>query len=157
MNASSPAHYTAQRRRASRVWITIRPTSFRSDPRLHVGAGVRRPAARHGALVQRLQDHVRCIRFDIRGIGMSDALPNLRNSTTSVDDIIAVLDAVGIERAILLGAAFSASSAMSHSGSAIRARERADPFSDPNHAIPSADDLPIQTHGRVSSNGRAPR
>ena len=48
--------------------------------------------------VQRLTTMCRLIRFDMRGIGMSDALPQPPKLDDQCDDIIAVLDAVGIER-----------------------------------------------------------
>jgi class 3 adenylate cyclase len=62
--------------------------------------------------IERLTTMCRLIRFDMRGIGMSDPLPQPPRLDDQCDDIIAVLDAVGSERATLYGAAFGASSAM---------------------------------------------
>ena len=52
------------------------------------------------AVVERLRDSFRCIRYDVRFFGRSEA-PDEEWST--VDDSIAVLDALGIARAALVG------------------------------------------------------
>ena len=51
-------------------------------------------------VVERLRDSFRCIRYDIRFFGRSEG-PDEEWST--VDDSIAVLDALGVERAALVG------------------------------------------------------
>src|SRR5690554_5131696 len=49
----------------------------------------------------------RIVRFDMRGIGMSDPLSAPPTLEEQSDDAIAVLNAAGIERAVLFGAVFS--------------------------------------------------
>src|ERR1700754_2926970 len=55
-----------------------------------------------GAL-QRLPAFSRLIIFDQRGVGLSDPAPGVPRLEQRVDDMRAVLDAVGSERATLLG------------------------------------------------------
>lgn len=52
---------------------------------------------------QRLATFSRLILFDKRGTGLSDRVPDMPTLETRMDDVRAVMDAVGSERAILLG------------------------------------------------------
>ena len=66
---------------------------------------------RHALFLERLGSFSRLIRFDKRGTGLSDrptALPDLR---TRMEDVRAVMDAAGSERAVLFG--YSEGGAMS--------------------------------------------
>ena len=60
-----------------------------------------RAAAR--ALPHRLGTFSRLIRFDKRGTGMSDRPGGLPDLETRMDDVLAVMDAAGRERAVLFG------------------------------------------------------
>jgi pimeloyl-ACP methyl ester carboxylesterase len=53
---------------------------------------------------ERLGEIARVILFDKRGMGMSDRVPGATSLDTRMDDIRAVMDAVGSERAFLMGA-----------------------------------------------------
>jgi len=55
------------------------------------------------ALYERLSTFVRLIRFDKRGTGMSDRPPGAATLEERTDDIRAVMDAAGSERAFILG------------------------------------------------------
>jgi len=59
------------------------------------------PQFRH--FCERLGEFARLIRFDKRGMGMSDRVPGATTLETRMDDIRAVMDAVGSERAALIG------------------------------------------------------
>jgi class 3 adenylate cyclase len=59
------------------------------------------PAYRH--FCERLGEFTRLIRFDKRGMGMSDRVPGSIGLDERMDDIRAVMDAVGIERAAVMG------------------------------------------------------
>src|SRR5204862_1840949 len=52
---------------------------------------------------ERLAEFTRLILFDKRGVGMSDRVPGATTLETRMDDIRAVMDAVGSERAAILG------------------------------------------------------
>lgn len=52
---------------------------------------------------ERLGEFARLIRFDKRGMGMSDRVPGATTLETRMDDIRAVMDAVGSERAAIIG------------------------------------------------------
>ena len=52
---------------------------------------------------ERLAEFSRLIRFDKRGMGMSDRVPGATTLEERMDDIRAVLDAVGSERAAIMG------------------------------------------------------
>ena len=52
---------------------------------------------------QRLASFCRLIRFDKRGTGMSDRVTGVPTLETRMDDVRAVMDAVGSERAALMG------------------------------------------------------
>lgn len=52
---------------------------------------------------ERLAEFTRLIRFDKRGMGMSDRVPGATTLEERMDDIRAVLDAVGSERAAVMG------------------------------------------------------
>jgi pimeloyl-ACP methyl ester carboxylesterase len=54
--------------------------------------------------VERLSSFARVILFDRRGVGLSDPLPGLATLEERMDDVRAVMDAAGSERAALLGA-----------------------------------------------------
>jgi pimeloyl-ACP methyl ester carboxylesterase len=53
--------------------------------------------------LQRLATFSRLILFDKRGTGLSDRVPDMPMLETRMDDVRAVMDAVGSERAALLG------------------------------------------------------
>jgi class 3 adenylate cyclase len=55
------------------------------------------------AFCLRLGEFSRLIRFDKRGMGMSDRVPGATTLETRMDDIRAVMDAVGSERAAIIG------------------------------------------------------
>src|SRR5918992_3870642 len=57
----------------------------------------------HGAFLDRLGTFARLIRFDKRGTGLSDRAVGLPDLETRMDDVRAVMDAVGSERAALFG------------------------------------------------------
>ena len=52
---------------------------------------------------ERIGEFARLIRFDKRGMGMSDRVPGATTLETRMDDIRAVMDAVGSQRAALIG------------------------------------------------------
>jgi len=52
---------------------------------------------------ERIGEFARLIRFDKRGMGMSDRVPGATTLETRMDDIRAVMDAVGSERAAIIG------------------------------------------------------
>ena len=54
-------------------------------------------------LIERLSSIARLIRFDKRGTGMSDRVDGVPTLETRMDDVRAVMDAVGSERAAILG------------------------------------------------------
>jgi pimeloyl-ACP methyl ester carboxylesterase len=53
--------------------------------------------------LERLASFTRLILFDKRGTGLSDRVSDLPNLETRMDDVRAVMDTVGSERAALLG------------------------------------------------------
>ncbi|HEY3207657.1 MAG TPA: alpha/beta hydrolase [Gaiellaceae bacterium] len=55
------------------------------------------------AINRRLSSFSRLIRFDKRGTGMSDRVSGVPTLETRMDDVRAVMDAVGSERAALIG------------------------------------------------------
>jgi pimeloyl-ACP methyl ester carboxylesterase len=55
-------------------------------------------------LIERLSSFSRLIRFDKRGTGMSDRVEGVPTLETRMDDVRAVMDAAGSEKAALLGA-----------------------------------------------------
>ncbi len=55
------------------------------------------------AWCERIGEFARLIRFDKRGMGMSDRVPGATTLETRMDDIRAVMDAIGSERAVLIG------------------------------------------------------
>lgn len=54
--------------------------------------------------LRRLGNFSRVIRFDKRGTGLSDQVSELPGMDERLDDVSAVMDAVGIERAVIFGA-----------------------------------------------------
>ncbi len=58
---------------------------------------------RHAHFLHRLGSMGRLIRFDKRGTGMSDRPPGVPDLETRMHDVLAVMDAVGSERAVLCG------------------------------------------------------
>ena len=58
---------------------------------------------RHAHFLERLSSIARLIRFDKRGTGLSDRPPGLPDLETRMDDVRAVMDAVGSRRAVLFG------------------------------------------------------
>jgi class 3 adenylate cyclase len=148
MNAPSSTHYA----RNGDVHLGYQILGSGPTDVVQIGSGVFMSVQAfddqpHAArFVQRLTTMCRLIRFDMRGIGMSDPLPQPPKLDDQCDDIIAVLDAVGIERATILGAAFSASSAML---AAVRYPERVSALilSNPIARFLRADDYP---YGRTA-------
>jgi class 3 adenylate cyclase len=59
------------------------------------------PAAAY--FLRRIASFSRLIIFDKRGTGLSDAVPSTQTLEERMDDVIAVMDAVGCERAVLFG------------------------------------------------------
>jgi pimeloyl-ACP methyl ester carboxylesterase len=57
----------------------------------------------YGRYCERLAEFSRLILFDKRGMGMSDRVPGATTLETRMDDIRAVMDAVGSERAAIMG------------------------------------------------------
>ena len=57
----------------------------------------------------RLARFARVVMFDKRGTGLSDRVGELPSLDQRMDDLRAVMDAVGIERAALLGVSYSTS------------------------------------------------
>ena len=73
-----------------------------TDWAVGIEAGNRQP--RFVRLVDTFASFARVVRFDRRGTGVSDPLPNDgRGGWVWVDDALAVLDAVGIERVVVFG------------------------------------------------------
>ena len=58
---------------------------------------------RHAHFLDRLGTMGRLIRFDKRGTGMSDRPPGVPDLETRMHDVLAVMDAVGSEHAVLVG------------------------------------------------------
>ena len=58
---------------------------------------------RHAHFLERLGSFARLIRFDKRGTGLSDRPGGVPDLETRMDDVRAVMDAVGSERAVLFG------------------------------------------------------
>ena len=54
--------------------------------------------------LRRIASFSRLIIFDKRGTGLSDPVPDTQTLEERMDDVLAVMDAVGSERAVLLGA-----------------------------------------------------
>ena len=52
---------------------------------------------------RRLASTCRLIRFNLRGVGMSDRVPGVPTLESRMDDIRAVMDATGSERAVIFG------------------------------------------------------
>ena len=69
---------------------------------------------RYASYLRRIASFSRLIMFDKRGMGMSDPVPidQLPDADTRMDDVLAVLDAVGSERAIVYAASESGAIAM---------------------------------------------
>ncbi|MFL5971318.1 MAG: alpha/beta fold hydrolase [Gaiellaceae bacterium] len=64
------------------------------------------------SLIERLSSFCRLVRFDKRGTGLSDRPLNVATLDDRIDDIRAVMDAVGSERAVLFGFSEGASMAL---------------------------------------------
>jgi DNA-binding SARP family transcriptional activator/pimeloyl-ACP methyl ester carboxylesterase len=58
---------------------------------------------RHASFLERLGSTARLIRFDKRGTGLSDRPPGVADLEARMDDVRAVMDAAGSERAVLFG------------------------------------------------------
>jgi pimeloyl-ACP methyl ester carboxylesterase len=67
----------------------------------HLEVDWEHPASRH--IIERLSSFSRLIRFDKRGTGLSDRSVGLPDFETRMDDMRAVMDAAGSERAVLFG------------------------------------------------------
>src|SRR5919201_201286 len=59
------------------------------------------PAAAY--FMRRIASFSRLILFDKRGTGLSDPIPHTQTLEERMDDVLAVMDAVGSERAVLFG------------------------------------------------------
>ena len=59
------------------------------------------PAAAY--FLRRIASFSRLIMFDKRGTGLSDPVPDTQTLEERMDDVLAVMDAVGSERAVLFG------------------------------------------------------
>ncbi len=53
--------------------------------------------------LRRIASFSRLIMFDKRGTGLSDAVPTTQTLEERMDDVLAVMDAVGSERGVLFG------------------------------------------------------
>src|SRR5437660_12420824 len=53
---------------------------------------------------ERVASYCRLIRFDRRGTGLSDPVDRLPTLEQQMDDLLAVIDEIGLERAALMGA-----------------------------------------------------
>ena len=60
-------------------------------------------SASEAAFYRRLASTCRLIRFNLRGVGMSDRVPGVPTLESRMDDIRAVMDAAGSERAVIYG------------------------------------------------------
>jgi class 3 adenylate cyclase len=58
--------------------------------------------------LRRLAERNRLILFDRRGTGLSDAMIQVSDLDTMIEDVVAVMDAAGSERAVLVGTSISA-------------------------------------------------
>jgi pimeloyl-ACP methyl ester carboxylesterase/DNA-binding CsgD family transcriptional regulator len=58
---------------------------------------------RHAYFLRRLASFARLIQFDRRGTGLSDRLPDMPTLEQRMDDVRAVMDAIGTQRAALFG------------------------------------------------------
>jgi class 3 adenylate cyclase/alpha-beta hydrolase superfamily lysophospholipase len=67
----------------------------------HLELALENPAIRH--IADRLSSFARLIVFDKRGTGMSDPVTSVPTLETRMDDVRAVMDAAGSERAVLMG------------------------------------------------------
>ena len=67
----------------------------------HLEIALENPAIRH--IADRLSSFARLIVFDKRGTGMSDPVTDVPTLETRMDDVRAVMDAAGSERAVLMG------------------------------------------------------
>jgi pimeloyl-ACP methyl ester carboxylesterase len=74
----------------------------------HLSLAWDRPLAR--MQIERLSRFSRLIRFDKRGTGMSDRMAKAATLEERTDDIRAVMEGAGSERAVILGAQWLASS-----------------------------------------------
>jgi class 3 adenylate cyclase/pimeloyl-ACP methyl ester carboxylesterase len=94
--------------------------------------------------LERLASFARLILFDIRGTGQSDpvALSELPTLEQRMDDIEAVLDAVGSERAVVLGVEYGGPSALLFAASHPE-RVQALVLADATARLAGSDDYPI--------------
>ena len=67
----------------------------------HLEVSTENAGVRH--IIERLSTFARVILFDKRGTGMSDPVADVPTLETRMDDVRAVMDAVGSERAVLVG------------------------------------------------------
>ncbi|MEA2682386.1 MAG: hypothetical protein QOK05_714 [Chloroflexota bacterium] len=67
----------------------------------HVEVSLENPGVRH--IIERLARFARVITFDKRGTGMSDPVTDVPTLEERMDDVRAVMDAAGVERAVLVG------------------------------------------------------
>ncbi|MFN2464402.1 MAG: adenylate/guanylate cyclase domain-containing protein [Candidatus Dormibacteria bacterium] len=67
----------------------------------HLEVSPENPAIRH--VIERLSSFSRLVMFDKRGTGMSDPVQDVPTLETRMDDVRAVMDAVGSQRAVLVG------------------------------------------------------
>ncbi|MGH9225134.1 MAG: alpha/beta fold hydrolase [Acidimicrobiales bacterium] len=66
----------------------------------------------HLKILPLLADHFRCLTYDLRGHGYSDMPPTGYTPDDMAEDLLGLLDALGIERAYLVGHSFGADVAL---------------------------------------------
>ena len=114
MNAPSPTHYA----RNGDVHLGYQILGSGPPEVVQVGSGVFASVASYddephaSRFTDRLTTMCRLIRFDMRGLGMSDPLNDPPTTEDQCEDIIAVMDAAEIEHAYLFAQGFGCHSAM---------------------------------------------
>lgn len=73
------------------------------DPWLDLPPGVYWEQPRFARFMRRLSRDMRVLHFDKRGVGMSDRFGRPPDLETRMDDVRAIMDAAGVERAALFG------------------------------------------------------
>src|SRR5687767_7089450 len=67
----------------------------------HLELSIQQPP--YARFVERLESFARVIRFDKRGVGLSDQVDQLPTLEQRMEDVRVILDAVGSERCAILG------------------------------------------------------
>ena len=91
---------------------------------------------RAAGFYERMAAFSRLVLFDRRGTGLSDPIVGHFTMDDRIDDISAVMDAVGLEQAVLLGSSEGATACMSFACRSARAK--ASPCPSPNTATKKA-------------------